>query len=171
MNACDTNLENVGILEEKIRQFELTKKKGKLPKNDEPRKKHPKLEPTKKKGIGYNYHTVNPHVVNNNMGWKAPKFLKSMTLFDVLEVVHSSSTQPKETKKQEESTSEAKTAIPISRSYLCDYMVVWEHGEMVVKYVGAYKKKQLMKRSVWVPKALRTNPQGPKSFWVPKHKA
>ncbi|WVZ70599.1 hypothetical protein U9M48_019252 [Paspalum notatum var. saurae] len=32
-----------------------------------------------------------------------------MTLFDVLEVVHSSSTQPKKTKKQEESTSEAKT--------------------------------------------------------------
>ncbi|WVZ55414.1 hypothetical protein U9M48_006074 [Paspalum notatum var. saurae] len=108
MNACDTNLEKVGILEEKIRQFELTKKKGKLPKNDEPRKKHPKLKPTKKKGIGYNYHTVNPHVMNNNMGWKAPKFLKSMTLFDVLEVVHSSSTQPKETKKQEP-TSEAKT--------------------------------------------------------------
>jgi hypothetical protein len=99
MNACATNLEKVGILEEKIKQFELAKEKGKLPKNVEPRKKEPKLEPTKKKGLGFNYHKVNPHVVNNNMGWEAPKFLKSITLFDMLEVIHSSPTQSKETKK------------------------------------------------------------------------
>ncbi|WVZ96452.1 hypothetical protein U9M48_042090 [Paspalum notatum var. saurae] len=109
----------VAILEEKIRKFELTKKKGKLPKNDEPRKKQPMFEPTKKKGIGFNYHTVNPH----EHGLEGTQ----------------------ETKKQEKSTSEAKAVL----FYLCDYMVVWEHGEMVVKYVGAYKKKQLMKRSVY----------------------
>jgi hypothetical protein len=36
-----------------------------------------------------------------------------------------------------------------------------------VKYVGAYTKRKIMKKSVWEPKAI-TNIQGPKSIWVPK---
>ena len=40
-------------------------------------------------------------------------------------------------------------------------------GKIVVKYVGAQKRKEIM-RSVWVPKFYVTNPLGPKSFWVPK---
>ena len=42
--------------------------------------------------------------------------------------------------------------------------------KIVVKYVGAQKRKEIM-RSVWVPKFYMTNPLGPKSFWVPKTKA
>ena len=58
---------------------------------------------------------------------------------------------------------------PISRSYTCDYVLTWDHrGKMVVKYIGAHTKKEITKRSVWVPKALVTNSQGPKSIWVPK---
>jgi hypothetical protein len=36
-------------------------------------------------------------------------------------------------------------------------------GKTVVKYVGAQKRKEIM-RSVWVPKFYVTNPLGPKSF-------
>jgi hypothetical protein len=59
------------------------------------------------------------------------------------------------------------TPIYISNSYLCDYMLTWDHGKMVVKYVGAYTKRKAMKKSVWVPKSI-TNPQGPNSIWAPK---
>ena len=61
--------------------------------------------------------------------------------------------------------------MPISRSYASDYMCCWgKDGKIVVKYVGALKKRQIM-RSVWVPKSYMTNPQGPNSIWVPKTKA
>jgi hypothetical protein len=33
-----------------------------------------------------------------------------------------------------------KAIIPISNSYLCDYMLTWDHGKMVVKYVGASQR-------------------------------
>jgi hypothetical protein len=58
-----------------------------------------------------------------------------------------------------------------SPSYTTDYMVIMDHnGKIVVKYVGAYTKKAIL-RSVWVPKVNPSNPQRPKSFWVPKFKA
>jgi hypothetical protein len=31
---------------------------------------------------------------------------------------------------------------PTLSFYLCDYMFTWNHGKMVVKYVGAYTKKK-----------------------------
>jgi hypothetical protein len=65
------------------------------------------------------------------------------------------------------STNGEKSRIPISHSYFCDYMLTWDSGKLVVKYVGAYTKRKVMKRSVWVPKAL-TNTEGPNSIWVPK---
>ena len=43
-------------------------------------------------------------------------------------------------------------------------------GKIVVKYVGAQKRKEIM-RSVWVPKFYVTNSLGPKSVWVPKTRA
>jgi hypothetical protein len=50
-------------------------------------------------------------------------------------------------------------------------MVTMNHnGKIVVKYVGAYTKKAIL-RSVWVPKVYPSNPQGPKYFWVPKFQA
>jgi hypothetical protein len=69
--------------------------------------------------------------------------------------------------KEVASTNGEKDPIPLSSSYFCDYMLTWDHGKMVVKYVGAYTKRQAMGRSVWVPKAI-TNTQGPNSIWVPK---
>ncbi|KAJ1283655.1 hypothetical protein BS78_03G145000 [Paspalum vaginatum] len=38
MNSCATNLEKVGILEEKVKQFELGNKEGKKSNNDQPKK-------------------------------------------------------------------------------------------------------------------------------------
>jgi hypothetical protein len=46
-------------------------------------------------------------------------------------------------------------------------MLTWDHGQTVVKYVGAYTKRKAMERSVCVPKSI-TNTQGPNSIWVPK---
>jgi hypothetical protein len=60
-----------------------------------------------------------------------------------------------------------KALISTSNSYLCDYMFTWDHGKMVVKYVGAYTKRKAMKSSVWVPKSI-TNTQGPNSICIPK---
>ena len=55
-----------------------------------------------------------------------------------------------------------------SPNYTSDYMVTIDHnGKMVVKYVGAYTKKTIL-RSVWVPKMYASNTQGPKALWVPK---
>jgi predicted transcriptional regulator len=65
------------------------------------------------------------------------------------------------------STNGEKSKVPISHSYLCDYMLTWDSGKLVVKYVGAYTKRNVMKRSVWVPKAI-TNTARPNSIWVPK---
>ena len=134
-----------------------------------------------KKGCGYNPHTTqktNPYVQNNKR-WKSPKFVEGLNLYDVLGKIHHSTPntptpQPKVEKKEaSKATTSAKveeTTTPISRSYMCDYMLTWDHGKMVVKYVGAYKKREIIRKSVWVPKIL-TNSQGPKSFWVPKSKA
>jgi hypothetical protein len=44
-----------------------------------------------------------------------------------------------------------------SPNYTCDYVVTLDHnGKMVVKYVGAYKKKA-MRKSVWVPNVYASN--------------
>ena len=72
------------------------------------------------------------------------------------------------------STKETKNVVAHepSRNYTCDYIVTLDHnGKMVVKYVGAYAKKAMLRKSVWVPKVYASNLQGPKSFWVPKPKA
>jgi hypothetical protein len=53
-----------------------------------------------------------------------------------------------------------KAPIPISQSYLCDDMLTWDQGKLIVKYVGAHTKRKVMKKSVWVPKSF-TNTQGP----------
>ena len=64
-----------------------------------------------------------------------------------------------------------KPQAPLPQCYASDYMCCWDKdGKIVVKYVGAQKRKEIM-RSAWVSKFYVTNPLGPKSFWVPKIKA
>ena len=105
--------------------------------------------------------------------------MKSINLYDALGRIHSPNTIltqdhgkiNKEKSNTKDTTNGDKAPIPNSNSYLCDYMLTWDQGKMVVKYVGAYAKRKAMRRSVWVPKALTTNLKGPNSFWVPKYKA
>jgi hypothetical protein len=54
------------------------------------------------------------------------------------------------------STNGEKSRIPISHSYLCDYMLTWDLGKLVVKYVGAYTKKRLWKGVCGYPRLLLT---------------
>ena len=64
-----------------------------------------------------------------------------------------------------------KPQAPLPRCYASDYMCCWgKDGKIVVKYVGAQKRKEIM-RSVWVPKFYVTIPLVAKSIWVPKTKA
>src|SRR5438105_6315932 len=119
-----------------------------------------------KRALGHNPNKKNPREIIN--GKSCLKFNKGVTLHEAINKAHDTSTvalslakEAKEEKKEE--------LTPISHSYTCDYILTWNHrGKMVAKYIGAHTKKQITKRSVWVPKALVTNPQGPKSFWVPK---
>jgi hypothetical protein len=147
--------------------------------NDGLKKVEPKYKSLKpnngRKGLGYNSHKENPSI--EHKGWRSPKFIEGTTLYDALGRIHSSnykSTQvkvnlssTKDKMKEAVSTNGEKFKAPISHSYLCDYMLTWDSGKLVVKYVGAYTKRKVMKRSVWVPKAI-TNTVGPNSIWVPK---
>jgi hypothetical protein len=147
--------------------------------NDGLNKVEPKFKSLKpnngRKGLGYNSYKVNPSI--EHKGWRSPKFIEGTTLYDALGRIHSSndkSTQVKvnlsHTKDKINdvvSTNGEKFKAPISHSCLCDYMLTWDSGKLVVKYVGAYTKRKVMKRSVWVPKAI-TNTTGPNSIWVPK---
>ena len=55
------------------------------------------------------------------------------------------------------------------RQSLSSYFVLKSnnHGEVVVKYVGK-ETNIFLNTSIWVPKILVTNMQGPKSSWGPK---
>jgi hypothetical protein len=147
--------------------------------NDGLKKVEPKYKSLKpnngRKGLGYNSHKVNPSI--EHKGWRSPKFIERITLYDALGRIHSSNDKSTQAKlnlsytknkmKDAVSTSGEKFRAPILHSYLCDYMLTWDSGKLVVKYVGAYTKRKVMKRSVWVPKAI-TNTTGPNSIWVPK---
>jgi len=181
INACATNLDKIGILENKVKLLNNMIREEMFVNKDGSRKVETKYKPMinnqGKKGLGHNSHVVNPSVENKR--WKSPKFVKSTNLYDALGRIHSSNiiiTQDhkkinKEKSNTRTTTNGDKAPIPNSNSYLCDYMLTWDQGKMVVKYVGAYAKRKAMRRSVWVPKALVTNLKGPNSFWVPKYKA
>jgi hypothetical protein len=79
---------------------------------------------------------------------------------------------PSQVKKNVEAPIKAKVVKhESSPSYTTDYMVTMDHnGKIMVKYVGGYTKNTML-RSVWVLKVYPSNPQGPKSFWVPKFQA
>jgi hypothetical protein len=50
-----------------------------------------------------------------------------------------------------------KSQAPLPRCYASDYMCCWGKDGNIVKYVGAQKRKEIM-RSVWVPNFYVTNP-------------
>jgi hypothetical protein len=128
-----------------------------------------------KRGLGFNSVKENSSIVHK--GWRSPKFIEGTTLYDDMWRIHSSNDKSTQVKvnlsstknkmKEAGFTSGEKINAPISHSYLCDYMLTWDLGKLVVKYVGAYTKRKVMKRSVWVPKAI-TNTAGPNSILVPK---
>jgi hypothetical protein len=99
-------------------------------------------------------------------------FTKGSNLEDLMNVAHDVTTIPPQAKKKDEASIKTKvTKHETSPSYTTEYMVTMDHnGKIMDKYVGAYTKKAIL-RSVWVPKVYPSNPQGPKSFWVPKFKA
>jgi hypothetical protein len=115
-----------------------------------------------KKGLGYNTYKVNPSI--EQKGWRSPKFIEITTLYDSLGRIHSSkyeTTQRKENLhpikdklRRVVTTYGDKALIPISQSYLCDYMLTWDQGKIIVKYVGVHTKRKVMKKCMWVPKAL-----------------
>jgi hypothetical protein len=88
-----------------------------------------------------------------------------------MNIAHGVTTIPSQAKMKIEDPIKVKvTKHEPSPSYTTDYMVTMDHnGKIVVKYVEAYTKRAIL-RSVWVPKVYPPNPQGPKSFWVPKFK-
>jgi len=113
-------------------------------------------------------------------GWEGPIFTKGTNLADLMNIAHGA---PKgnanqevinKTKSEKKSKGKGKIGDIVhepSPSYTNDYMVTMDHhGKMVVKYVGAYTKKSIL-RSVWVPRMFLASLKGPKSFWVPKSRA
>jgi hypothetical protein len=173
-SCCLTNHARKKSLQVKVK--EILKK---CSSNDGLKKVEPKykyLKPNNgRKGLGYNSYKENPSI--EHKGWRSSKFIEGTTLYDALGRIHSSndkSTQvkvnlssTKDKMKDAVSTNGEKFRAPISHSYIYDYMLTWDSGKLVVKYVGAYTKRKVMKRSVWVPKAI-TNIVGPNSIWVPK---
>jgi hypothetical protein len=134
--------------------------------NDGLSKVEPKYKPLRnnngKRGLGYNTYKVN-HSIEHKW-WRSPKFIEGTTLYDALGRIRSSKDETTQRKvnlsntkvklKNVVSTNGDKAPIPISQSYLYGYMLTWDQGKLVVKYVGAYTKRKIMKKSVWVPKAI-----------------
>jgi predicted transcriptional regulator len=123
--------------------------------------------------IGYDGKANGRNMVN---GVPYVKFNKGVALDDLINKVNNVATSPStlvknKTNNKKKQVDALKQQVPISQSYASDYMCCWgKDGKIVMKYVGALKKRQIM-RSVWVPKTYVTNPLGPNSIWVPKTKA
>jgi hypothetical protein len=106
-------------------------------------------------------------------------FMRPKNLGELMDVAHgvkkdgvSKDTTPRvKVDKKAKSMVKAKVIHEPSPSYTNDYMVTMdENNKMVVKSVGAYTKKNIL-RSVWVPRMFSANLKGPKSFWVPQPRA
>jgi hypothetical protein len=126
--------------------------------------------PNKKDGLGhYKGGKVNDRKVVKRK--ECVMFTKGSNLEDFMNIAHGVTTIPSQAKKKDEAPIKAKvTKYEPSPSYTTDYTVTMDHnGKIVVMYVGAYTNKTIL-RSVWVPKVYPSNPQGSKSFWVPKFK-
>jgi hypothetical protein len=120
--------------------------------------------PNKKDGLGhYKGEKVNDQKVAK--GKKCVMFIKEANLEDLMKIARGVTTIPSQVKKKVEAPIKVKiTKHEPSPSYTTDYMVTIDHnGKIVVKYVGAYTKKAIL-RSVWVSKVYPSNPQGSKYF-------
>jgi hypothetical protein len=129
-----------------------------------------------KDGIGYNRYDGKANGRKMINGVACVNFNKSVPLVDLINKVNNVATPTtplvnnknnKNNKKKQVEVS--KQQVPISRNHICDYMCCWDKdGKIVVKYVGALKKRQIL-RSIWVPKSYVSNPLG--SILGPKPKA
>jgi len=99
-------------------------------------------------------------------GWEGPVFTKGTNLGDLMNIAHgvpkSNVNQEVINKIKNEKKSKGKGKVDEivhepSPSYTNDYMITMDRrGKMVVKYVGAYTKKSIL-RSVWVPRMFLAN--------------
>jgi hypothetical protein len=108
--------------------------------------------PNKKDGLGhYKGGKVNDRKVVK--GKECVTFTKGANLEDLMNIAHGvTTTTPSQVKKKVEAPIKTKVVThEPSPSYTTDYMVTMDHhSKIVVKYVGAYTKKEIL-RSVWVP--------------------
>src|SRR5438128_6143322 len=176
MDICATNLDKVGKLENEVKLLKTLLSDEMLTKEDGTKKEVTKfktlLNNKSRSALCQNNYKENPRELINRKA--CLKFTKGVTLHEAMNKAYGFNTiAPSLVKKKKETKKEKKEKLtPISHSYTCDYILTWDHrGKMVAKYIVAHTKKQITKRSVWVPKALMTNSQGPKSFWVPKSQA
>ena len=173
MDIYATNLDKVGKLEKEVKLLKTLLSDEMLTKEDGTKKEVTKFKllwnNKSRRALGHNPYKENPRELIN--GKACLKFTKGVTLHEAMNKAHGFNTiAPSLVKEEKETKKEKKEELtPISHSYTCDYILTWDHrGKMVVKYIGAHTKKEIVKRSVWVPKYLMTNSQGPKSIWVPK---
>jgi hypothetical protein len=128
--------------------------------------------PNKKDGLGH-YKGVKANDRHMVKGKECVMFTNGANLEDLMNIAHGVTTIiPTQVKKKVDTPIKVKVVKhELSSSYTTDYMVIMDHnGKKVVKYVGGYTKKAVL-RSVWVTKVYPSNPQGSKSFWVPKFQA
>jgi predicted nuclease with TOPRIM domain len=174
INACLTNLDELAKKDKEIQRLNTIVKigckcKDKQPVNVFKASRHPII----KDGLGYNRYNGKANGRNMINGVACVKFNKSVPLVDLIDKVNNVATPTiplannKNIKKKQGEM--PKQQAPISRNHICDYMCCWDKdGKIVVKYVGALKKRQIL-RSVWVPKSYVSNPLGSNSG--PKTKA
>ena len=154
MDICSTNLASLGKLENEVKLLKIVLKDEMLTNKDGSMKEVTEFKPLRnnksRKALGHNPNKQNPRKIIN--GQSCLKLNKGMILHDVMNKIHgSNSTTPSQVKDTKEQVKQVKkeTLTPISRSYTCDYLLTWDHrGKMVVKYVGAHTKKNIIKRSV-----------------------
>jgi hypothetical protein len=174
INACVTNLVELAKKDKEIQRLNTIVKigckcKDKQPANVFKASRHPII----KDGLGYSRYNGRANGRNMINGVACVKFNKSVPLVDLIDKVNNVVTPTiplasnKDIKKKQREM--PKQQEPISRNHICDYMCCWDKdGKIVVKYVGALKKRQIL-RSVWVPKSYVSNPLGSNSG--PKTKA
>ena len=173
VNACATNLVELEKKDKEIQRLNMILKNGCKCKLQQPKDilknaRHPSI----KDGIGYSKYDGKANGRKMVNGVHFVNFSKGVPLFDLMnkanKIVNPKATFANDKTNKKKQVEIPKQQVPISRSYASDYMCCWgKDGKIVVKYVGALKKREIMK-SVWVPKTYVTNPLGPNSTWVPK---
>jgi hypothetical protein len=177
VNAYDTNLVELEKRDKEINRLKMALKNGCKCQEQSNKTIYKAFRHTSiKEGLGYNRYDGKANERNMINGVPCVKFNKGVALDELMckannkvyiPRIQSTSNKTIKTKQSESPKPQA----PLPRCYYSDYMCCWgKDGKIVVKYVGAQKRKEIM-RSVWVLKFYVTNPLGPKSLWVPKTQA